>query len=316
MAFDVSFHPVPEDLLQERIWPWILGQVPREAISDLLQRAVRIAKVRFRAHSWGLGTLNVGSRAKGFVPHLHVWGRPFFITVRGSEAIAAAIDRYLEATPQGVDAIALEMLEELAPGLSSKVVPAGSGRLPEEPELRKGIRWRMDLMRDAVEALRAGRATVMEGVHVHQAAPLLGRELMLTVLQFAAQLRPGWMTRGYIWPSRLLAEQGGAIAFSENLQLVAPVRQALPDVPWKGAATILDNAMVGGMLPPGTVHQLRSELAAHRETWLMQADREGWREGMALDLQKIDEASADAQQRGLAFAEATEVYSGLEGVLN
>ncbi|MGW3210096.1 hypothetical protein [Streptomyces sp. NPDC001135] len=71
-------------------------------------------------------------------------------------------------------------------------------------------------------------------------------------------------------------------------------------------ATIVGNYKVGGLVPASSVADARAHLAFHRAELTCDA----------VDAQKIDEAMGVAEQLGLGFCEATELYSGIEGNLN
>lgn len=318
-GFDISFHPLPWDVLTERVYPYVLGEAPSDALDPLVSDAVRIAKVRFRANAWGLGVLRLRDAAPAaFDPDLHVWGRPFFVTAEGTEAIADTIDRDLAARPEDVDAIAREQLEQLQPGLASRVEPSDEGTLPSDADLAASVRGHVDLMRASVAAIRGGRGSIEFGGRAHDPARLLGRELALTALTFAADFRPGWMARGKLWPSLLLVELGVNVRdrIIANAAMFMPVYRALPDVPWFLAETIYENYQVGGAASPGDLPALRALLMENRERILAPARAHGEHAYVATVLRKIDEAMADAQHRGLPFCEATEVYSGFSGIMN
>ncbi|WP_224369069.1 hypothetical protein [Hyalangium versicolor] len=300
MGYDTSFHPVDHGRITERILPYVLGAA--DEIDDLVEQAVRIEQVRFRANAWGLGAMR-SSPPEGFEPHLHVWGRPFFVTGKTPQEIATGIDAYLEAKPAEVDGIALEMCDALEPGFSTRVTPRGTGTLPPPHELAQGLRSRLDLMRSCCEALRARRTAVHYGDKTFEPGSLLGRELMKIVLEFAAHFRPGWMSRGFTWPTTLLSGDACRL-FIANMALVMPVMKAFPDVPWAAADTIHENYMVGGCLSPKDIPRVRAAVQALQTPELK------------LDLQKLDEALADAEHRHLPFAEATEIYSGVSGNMN
>jgi hypothetical protein len=70
VGYDVSFHPLDVDLLESRILPFIRGELE---IDDLVDRAARIARIRFRANAWGLGLLKLikeGGRPPGLFDRL------------------------------------------------------------------------------------------------------------------------------------------------------------------------------------------------------------------------------------------------------
>jgi hypothetical protein len=303
MGFDTSFHPVDFGVCQ-RLHPYILGDAGAESIDDLVRDAVRIAKVRFRANAWGLGATKSKPPAS-FQAHLHVWGRPFLVTGEGTEAIAAGIDAYLAAQPSQVDEIARAMLDRLEPGFAARVRPDEGGTLPDDAALARSIRARVDVMRDCVTAIRAGRPTVALGDRELDAAGTLARELMDVVVELAAAVRPGWMSRGHTWPTALLGSDPARKLFIANVAPVMPIYKAFGQLRWAVADTIHENYMVGGCLSPRDIPTVRAALSA-----LPVAP------GHELERRKLDEALADAAHRNLPFAEATEIYSGMSGIMN
>ncbi|MBX3249664.1 MAG: hypothetical protein KF901_20980 [Myxococcales bacterium] len=308
MGFDTSHHPV-DDGVVARLTEYIVG---RGSIDDLVAEAVRLEKVRFRANAWGLGVSKLRREGR-FDPFLHVWGRPFFVTVEG-DAVGEAIDRYLDArTDAEVDAIAKEMLRALDPALADEVEPSNEGSLPDDEALAIGLRASLDLIRAAWAAPRGGTVVVPSGEAV-PAEELLWREVPLTVLTFAAHLRPGWMDRGYVWPTVLLGEAGVETSLFETPEpLLGPLLDRV-DQRFFLHTTILENYMVGGYVAAAKVPALRALLEEHQETLV--AVHDGPSAEMQLSVAKLLEAVRDAERRGLAFAEATEVYSGFSGIMN
>jgi len=56
MGLDISAHPIDTALFRDRLIPFVQGQ---GALDDVIERAVALAAVRYRANSWGLGAYNV-----------------------------------------------------------------------------------------------------------------------------------------------------------------------------------------------------------------------------------------------------------------
>lgn len=326
MGFDISFHPVDPAFIHERVLSFISGQ---GKIDDLVEQAVRIAEVRFRANAWGLGVLQLQhaqaererARKKGgtaprapavpatFESHLHVWGRPFFITMDEPTEVSAAIDRYLAASPADVDDIAREMIQRLDPALVSHVKPDRSGRLAPPKRRAQGIRYKMDFLRECFRALRRGETvTDGEGEEADPRDFFIG-SFPLDVVEFAAHFRPGWMARGYVWPTHLLGEAGVGIAeyFQTAAPLFEPLAGDIPEIAANLEDTITANYMLGGYVPPDKVPALRA---------LVEGRLSGWNEDTRLELRKTLEALHDAERRGLGFVEAAEIYSGPAGIMN
>ena len=340
MGFDVSFHPVDVRLIQDRIFPYVRGEGD---LSDLVANAVRIARVRFRANAWGLGVLdlqhaqadakrskkkgNKGMKDPGAQPELaappvpdpfhsdlYVWGRPFFITVP-SDQVSAAIDRYLAARPEDVDGIAEEMIRLIDPALVGHVKPNEGGTLPDDASLARGIIREIDFLREAFPKLRTGGTVKAPDGETYDARELFAGSLPLAVLTFAAAVQPGWMARGYVWPTSYISEAGlddGGL-FETPESLFAPFFGPL-GIEAEFEDTITQNYMVGGYVRPENVSLARRWLEDHAEELVQESD--GDSPETDVDFQKILEAVRDAELRKMGFAEATEIYSGIMGIMN
>jgi hypothetical protein len=250
---------------------------------------------------------------------LHVWGRPFFVTAQEPLAVSQVIDRYLDANLETADLIAKAELGRLDPELASLVTLEPEADAPSDEELAQGIRWKLDLLRRCYRARRAGqRSVTLPDGEEADPSELLGREVPLALLEFAANFRPGWMARGIVWPSVLLheAELDDAGCFEPPGALVEPLARELGGMSFFLEPTITENYMVGGYVPPKKVPLLRAQLEKHRARVLACSRDAGWELECKSALRKILEALADAERRGLGFAEATEVYSGIQGIMN
>lgn len=316
MGYDVSFHPVALDLIQERLVPYILGSGD---LSDLLQEAVLRCRVRARAKAWGLAVQRLNPAPRRFEPFRHLWGRPFFLVVDDTEEALETYDLYMRATSnEQVDAIALEQLHALAPGLTDGVrAQFQSPPDPGDSALREDLIWRLEILRASVSALRQGQSQIEANGRTHDPRTLLRREVPFAVLSFASALAPGWMARGHCWPSLLLDEVPlpSRPFFDKPTALLGGLPQALPSQGWFLYATVVENYMVGGFTSPSYVAPLRRFLAEQQGALL--STRPGGESGdLRREFSKIDEALALAHRKGWAFAEATEIYSGLQGQLN
>ncbi|MGW1654779.1 hypothetical protein [Streptomyces atratus] len=245
-----------------------------------------------------------------FESQLHVWGRPFFIVGDGPGRIAEDIQRYLAAPGGGVDVIAAETVSRLDPAPAGRIQPDGDGQLPGDHTLADALATPLRMLRGSAIALRAGERNVRRSGDGREfdAGRLLTREVPYCVLEFAAALLPGWMSRGRTWPTRLCGDAGiPAEGFTAPTASTGLLREEFPGLERPTApATVVSNHMVGGPVPATAVTGARAHLVRHRDE--LKCD--------ALDVQEIDEAMGVAEYLGVAFCEATEVYSGMEGNLN
>jgi hypothetical protein len=253
-----------------------------------------------------------------FDADLHVWGRPFFITTP-TERVSESIDRYLAATPRQVDRIAKEMLHELNPALVGKVTPSAEGQLPAPRQLAKNIRFALDFYRAAYPKLKSReRVQLPDGADVSPEELFLG-SFGLDVVSFAANLQPGWMSRGYVWFTAFIDRAGldaskyvesAASLFQPLLKEVTGFRKAFE-------AGITANYMLGGYVQPRNVPPFRRWMEQNTEKMIAACVAEDWNEdGSRADFLKVLEPLRDAEQRKMGFLEAAEVYSGPMGVMN
>jgi hypothetical protein len=322
MGFDTSYQPVDLGLVEGRLLPYLAGTGGEGDLDDLVGRAVAVRRTRFQAKAWALGLLRAARERdiEGFAADVHVWGRPFLITGDDPAGVAEDVLRWLETPPGEVPALAREMISRLDPGLAGAVEPDRDGTLPEDDAvLARHLTWRLRLLRASAAALRAGETTVRDADtgKEHDAAALLRREVPFSVVEFAACLVPGWMSRGHTWPTRLCGAAGTpAEEFRPPVALFALLRDAFPALDWFAPPTITENYMVGGLVLPGDVPAARARLRAVRERLLAppgDAEPDAYAAG---ELVKADEALALAERLGLGFCEATEIYSGFGGELN
>ncbi|MBG0831977.1 hypothetical protein HS041_30185 [Planomonospora sp. ID67723] len=321
MGYDTSFHAVDIALVEDRLLPFIIGYGSDSDLDRLTREAVERRKVRFHAKAWALGALRA-AEARGadtFEPHLHVWGRPYFVIADSAEQVVQDVLRYQSAGPDDVPTLAREMIARLDPGLVDLVEPDTQGTLPADHHLAMEISWRMRVLRLAVAAVRSGTETIRDPDtgREHSAAALVAREIPFSVVEYAAALTPGWMSRGKVWPTHLcrLADvpAGG---FGLPQALFAPLREMFPQLSWMNEPTIVENYMVGGLVPPGDVAGSRRAFATRFEAIMAVARRDGWEPTASVNLTKIDEAFALAGHLGYGFCEATEIYNGMAGSLN
>jgi hypothetical protein len=293
-----------------------------------VNRAVLLAKVRFHANAYGLGVVKIehaefmkkqkkkrsSTLPASFDSDLHVWGRPFFITDDHPEEVSCSIDRYLAASSSAeVKKIVDDMLDRLDPQLVGKIEPAPEGHLPDDADLANGLRWKLDTLRAALRAFKAGEKKFQgQDGESHDPKQLLQTALPHALLEFAAIFQPGWMGRGYVWPTHLIdeAELDPEGLFESARFWIEPLLPVLKGIKIQPEATIAGNFTVGGCVRPDRVPALRQWLEANASVILKKC------KDCEVDWRKLMEAVLDAERRNLGFAEATEIYSGPMGIMN
>lgn len=318
MGYDISFHPVDMRLVQERVTPFLAGRGNDDDLDDLIADAVRQAKVRFRANAWGLGVMQANPGG-AFDTRLHVWGRPFFVTAERPEDVAEAVVQYCNATVDQVDDLARSQIALLDPALLAHVEPKVSGNLPADERLAIGFRWKLDLLREAAAAVRAGRDTIRngDGDEIEAAGALTGNAQFVLV-EFLAALLPGWIERGRVWPTELAesASTDGYAPTDSNTPLLGVLPDEFPSLEWDSNWTIPDNYAIGGYASPSDIRPFRDWLT--RNTAPLTAIGDQWddRPYVQNALRKLDESLALAELTGSAFVEAAEIYIPMQGTMN
>jgi hypothetical protein len=264
-----------------------------------------------------------------FDSDLHVWGRPFFIVSDDPSEVSRLVDRYVAADAAGAAEIAREMVRRINPALlngakasSSRAKTFGEhlakqlDRLPDEDEVEKSVTWKVQLFIDAWKALKTGGPVRDVKGAEHDPAELFRTDFPLAMMEFASLFRPGWMERGTVWPTNLLTEAGlDAKRFFETpAALFAPIIERVPQVAKNLRATIEENYSLGGYVPARKVEALLQFVREHRRE--MKDVYDAKMTDTPIYLVKLEEAIIDAAGRGIAFLEATEVYSGPLGAMN
>ncbi|MEV6277274.1 hypothetical protein [Nocardia sp. NPDC051832] len=318
MGYDISFHPIDIGLVEQRVVPFLAGHGGDHDLDDLIDHAVRQAKVRFRANAWGLGTRKAYA-GPDFDTFLYLWGRPFFVTEEDPAAVAETVARYCDSTVDQVDDLARGQIALIDPALVNHVEPEVSGTLPTDENLAIGFRWKLDLLRDAALALRAGRQTIRnaDGDDISAAGALTGNA-QFCVVEFLAALLPGWIERGKVWPSELAerADTEDYVPLSGNEPLLGSLPTEFPALHWESDWTISSNYSIGGYATPADIRPFRNWLSGNAEALDEVGDQWDDRPYVRKALRKIDEALALAELTGSGFVEAAEIYIPMQGTMN
>jgi hypothetical protein len=205
----------------------------------------------------------------------------------------------------------------LRPGLAEIVHPEDEGALPSADQFRNAETSRIVLFAESLKAHRTSRQIRLPNGESVNPRDLFASDFALSAVSFAASRRPGWMGRGYVWPTMLLKEAGLRNDMFESAEnLFAPLVKAEPGLELKFTRTIEENYSVGGYVPPNSVKETLRFFEANVDKLVAPAKKDGWEYDARLAVQKIIEALSDASSRGCAFLEASEVYSGPLGVMN
>ncbi|MEM8982125.1 MAG: hypothetical protein AAGC71_03805 [Pseudomonadota bacterium] len=344
MGYDISYHPVDIQYLESTVFPYILGETDSDALFD---RPTKIVQARFQANAWGLGLLGryheqnrreyewnsqnaikkaalklagkkPPERELEFESDIYVWGRPFFISDASAAEVAASIERYLNATDlAAVDALAQQAINDKWPQLAGAIQPKFEQEPPTESDFRNEVSWKIVLMRDAVAALRAGTEVKTPDGESMDPAECIEAYLQHAAMEFAAITRPGWMTRGYVWPT-YLCDLGGlpTTVFESSQKPFSGFLEKLPEAKLRDDDAISENYMLGGYVPAAELPQLKQLFAEGRDEIIAAATKEGWEYDCKVTLQKLDETIHYCEVNNLGLVEAAEIYSGPMGIMN
>lgn len=285
----------------------------------------------------------------GFDSDLCAWGRPFFIVADSVDETLDTFDRYLRCSARdlaAVDALAKEMLARLD-GRRQRV-PAGVhpaaiaaldafypllSHLPEPDadgggdvnvtEVRARFEMQFEPYAEGWEKRRSDELIEHEALEEEASPHDLVMNAPYMLINAAAQLLPGWMGRGRVWPTALFGKIGVPVAhlFETPAALFGPLLHGFPELEERFTSTIEENYSLGGYVPPGKIPALKALLVKHeRELILAWMDRkdlgESELEQVSADYRKVLEPVVLAERHGYGFIEAAEVYSGIMGIMN
>jgi hypothetical protein len=283
----------------------------------------------------------------GFDTDLSVWGRPFFIVADTVDESLAAFARYMECTHNDLDAvdrIAVSMLAKLdvkrsllprdkhaaAAAIVDAVYPLANN-LPDaddQPnatvdETRGRLQSMLEVYQEAWAQRSTDRMIESEMLEEPMAAADLAKGAPYMLLNFASQVLPGWMGRGYVWPTQLFERIGVPVShiFETPTALFEPLVRAFPAIEESFNTTIVSNYSLGGYVRPENVPTLRALLQKHERELIL-----AWIEPEQVAETNVEEISGDykkilepvvlAERNGYGFIEATEIYSGFMGIIN
>lgn len=316
MGFDISYHSLPSGLLLEQVYPYLLGE--DIDLEDLIAGAVAISKIKFVAFRWGVAADNAVRELAStrFDTFLHVWGRPFFITVDEPQEILGWISEYQQAADADrIHAIAQEMLHRLDPSLVGKVEPVGWEEAFLYEEWEHDVRWKLDFVRAASLGLRGKGPEMVQAPSgdVLPAKEIVEMYFLTTALDFASHYVPGWYQRGRSWP-RAISEEIGLAApacVTGPEVLWTPVLQAFPQIsPEPGEYNVDDFVRFDQV--KDFRQQMRQQALEIEKKFTDPDDIAYWK----LVFQKLDECLGCAELCNHSFVTAREIYSGPLGLFN
>jgi len=284
------------------------------------------------------------------------FGRRFFMPVEGTERVLALYDRYLKTETGGepaVDAIAREIVAELSAnalnfpaGTRPAVIEATKAMLPFEKRIlpvrgeedgpaltaaqhakrfeRETQLWRFvflnrDSGRSLPEEFQDPDGDGDRGVPASDYLPMLP----LRMAGFAAELLPGWMSRGYGFATSLFDKIGvkASHVFETPEPLFKELVKAAPATRQGLNTTIVENFCLGGYVPPQKMKAFVDLLIQHERAMVLAfhkgpAPTAEQMKFYAEDYIKILEPATYALEKGLGYLEAAEIYSGPLGWAN
>lgn len=329
MGYDISYHPVPVEYLRRHLFDVVLE------VYEVTEARCAIAHIdvmnRMRANEWGLAVHRwMGDRPEiaercGFDPHLHVWGRPYFICETDPARVGRVVDEWGDCEEDDdCDALAARQLELLHPGLSTEVTLPEVEDWPSLEDVTRLAFRKILMMRDAVRALRERRAYAMPQGELADPAAVLGQHLPYLCVEHCSIFQPGWMDRGPVAPTMVMMAAGLDDRIDDYFRspgvLFAPITEALPEVRFDGLGNrLLHNYSLGGMLMGEHLRRFREDFV--EATVMRERLASAMRDRLDVDqpelvLRKWHEALFDAEARNMPLVEASEIYSGLQGKMN
>jgi len=263
-----------------------------------------------------------------------VFGRPFFINSPSTANPFEIYDQYRQADPTAVDSIARSMFNNWQHGTHDsrpeapdrtywdslqEAVPFSDHTTPPSFEsIRIEITWKLQLLRDASDALARVRAVYDADGERYNPHQLMTEELPFILIEFAARLHPGWMTAGPLNPTRLMADAGikPLTLFDSARLLFQPWGdQALNNPTEIQQSMITQPYQIGGYLTPDRVSQFIDLLDA-KQNQLINARPADEQPQAQFAITMWREAAQYAMQKGFGLIEVADLFNAAEEVWN
>lgn len=281
-----------------------------------------------------------GTGIPGFNAYQAQWGRPYFIEADDAEDALRELVAYeacdIAAGKSAVDAVALRMLAKLdarrhlvAPDARPEALAVLdgfyplAGHLPPEESapdeamapdaLKNRMRRRLEQWRHIWECREDTTTEIeAEGFMWPEPASELVDSIPHEIVNLAAQVLPGWQSRGQVWPTALFERIGVDVShvFETPAGLFADLLGDFPALQEKMRTTIHFNYSLGGYVPPGKVELLVELLQKHRRALILawyEDSGDADIEALAFDYRMILEPAMLAVRRGYGFVEASEI---------
>jgi hypothetical protein len=285
------------------------------------------------------------------------FGRPFFMPVEGTERVLALYERYMQAEKGGeaaVDAIAREMVRELSANAlnfpvgtrpavieaTKRMLPFEARIVPERPDedgpalsvaqhekrlKRESEMWRFVFLNRKSDKPLPSEFRNPDDDRADEPLPAREyvRNLPLQMAGFAAELMPGWMSRGYGFASSLFDTIGvkASHVFETPEVLFKDLVKDAPEMRGALNTTIVENFILGGYVPAAKMKTFVDLLAKHERAMVLAfhkgpAPTPEQIKFLAEDYIKILEPATYALKNGFGYLEAAEIYSGPLGWAN
>ncbi len=337
MEIIYSNHPVDISVIRDRIVPYIMGT---GNIDDLLKQAASTALSRIEAMSWAVAAndciLKQNPGLPGFYTDLHIWGRPFFNVGLDTPDVMEIHSTYLKQAGQSVDELARTMLPKLDTilkknansidlinsyeSLENHLQHNQLNKTGGQAEIQDLLEAPLNVLREVYQNL--GKSRIMVPVDGEEQA-MNPQELIVQALfetiKFSSEIHPGWVGRGNYWPTRLFEQININVShiFERPIKLFEPLLEEIPYLEAYLEETITENYSLGGYIPPEKMKFFIEALEKNKEKlifcWVDDTVKKNLtdeaREKLSIPFLKIYEPAVYAQQNGLGFIEASNIYS-------
>lgn len=286
----------------------------------------------------------------GYDSELAAFGRPYFMPAGDTNSVLALYDRYLKADSEAdIDAIAREMVAVLNAGaldfpagtrpevvaatkalqpFDKHILPVrseGDGQvLTAEQHLRRLTReielWRVIFDNRNSKSPMPDQYLAPDAKGDRTPASQYVLSLPLQMTAFAAELIPGWMSRGYGFATSLFHEIGVNVSHIVETPeaLFGDLVEAAPGLRKVLRTSIHENFSLGGYVPPHKMQPFVDLLAKHRRALIQAFEKTPPAniEDIASDYTKIFEPATYALRNGYGYLEGAEIYSAPLGWAN
>jgi hypothetical protein len=328
MGFDIAYHALSKQDLEETIIPYLCGKV--KSIDDFAEKIARVRRNRFITSQFASELYKIYEEKQtsfspiirslnstlSFDPELHIWGRPFLVLENKSDKMINVIQEYCGAIS---DKQVIDIVRDQVNLIGSKFFKD----LNQEVVIGNGLPSHDILKQTYIEELEQTRAIFQ--CYINQTSYKSGNgeeynpQSLISnpyyLLDSISMSYPAWMDRGLVCPSSLFKKINVALPdYARNSQILY---ESLDDTYKLEEIGIMEeNYTLGIAIQPEDIQKFIHFYESYeKELKTILRQEEFSKKEIQRILQKTKECLYYCKITNNIFVESTDIFSGIYGNL-